>query len=61
MDVEAAGILVIPRLDEDVQQVVELTAGSGMSSAEAPVASNDGGDDFLRSDPTAFRGTLREL
>ena len=58
MDVEAAGVLVIPRLDEDVQQVAELTVGSGMSSAAAPVASNDGGDDFLRSDPTAFRRRL---
>ena len=61
MDVEAAGVLVILQIDEDVQKVAQLMAVSGMSSAAAPVAPNDGGDDFLRSDPTTFRRRLREL
>ena len=61
MGVEAAGVRVVPRLDEGVQLVADLMAVSGMSSAVAPVAPNYGGDGFLGSDPTAFRRRLREL
>ena len=38
MGVEAAGVRVVPRLDEDLQLVADLMAVSGMSSAVAPVA-----------------------
>ena len=61
MDVEAAGVLLTPRLGDDVEQVGEVTLVSGMSSLAAHGAPNDGDGGIPSSDLTVLRRRLREL
>ena len=61
MDVEGAGVPLTPLLGDDVQQVDVLTLVLVISSLASHGAPNDGDDDLLRSDPTAFWRRFREL